>query len=327
MQLSDRIGRRIKLHDLHVLMAVVQTGSMGKAAALLNTTQSAVSRSIAELEQTIGVRLLDRHAQGVELTHYGRALLKRGTVAFDELKQGVQDIEFLANPGTGELFIGSSSAVSEGIVLTVIDKLFHQYPRATFHLLPIGLPTLYDELRERRIDLGFARIDEPALKPDDVHQEPLFDDQLIVVASSDNPWTRRRKIRLAELLNEPWTWPTAGTTLDKLIVQAFRANGLEAPRPTVYAADINARLRLAATGRFLAVVPANNLRFFTKHESIKMLPVEFSTSYRRIGIITLKNRTLSPLAQLFIKCAHETAKPFARARHGHSVRRPLSKVS
>src|SRR5215471_17435586 len=121
MQFSDRIGRRMKLHDLHVLMAVMQTGSMGKAAALLNTTQSAVSRSIAELEQTIGVRLLDRHAQGVELTHYGRALLKRGTVAFDELKQGVQDIEFLANPGTGELFIGSSSAVSEGIVLTVID--------------------------------------------------------------------------------------------------------------------------------------------------------------------------------------------------------------
>src|SRR5262245_52132709 len=55
MQLSDRIGQRIKLHDLHVLMAVVQAGSMNKAAVTLNTTQSAVSRSIAELERTMGV--------------------------------------------------------------------------------------------------------------------------------------------------------------------------------------------------------------------------------------------------------------------------------
>jgi DNA-binding MarR family transcriptional regulator len=60
MQLSDRIGRRMKLHDLHVLMAVVQAGSMSKAAQLLNTTQPAISRSIADLEHAIGVRLLDR---------------------------------------------------------------------------------------------------------------------------------------------------------------------------------------------------------------------------------------------------------------------------
>src|SRR5262249_1013434 len=101
MQLSDRIGRRMKLHDLHVLMAVVQAGSMSKAASLLNTTQSAISRSIADLEHTIGVSLLDRGPRGVETTQYGRALLKRGVIAFDELKQGISDIEFLSDPGCG----------------------------------------------------------------------------------------------------------------------------------------------------------------------------------------------------------------------------------
>src|SRR3954470_10899320 len=105
MQLSDRIGRRMKLQDLHVLMAVVEAGSMGKAAALLNTTQPAISKSIAELEHAIGVRLLDRSHQGVEPTRYGRALLKRGVIAFDELKQGVRDIEHLSDPGAGELYL------------------------------------------------------------------------------------------------------------------------------------------------------------------------------------------------------------------------------
>src|SRR4051794_38257651 len=158
MQVSDRIGRRIKLHDLHVLMAVVQAGSMGKAAALLNTTQPAISKSIAELEHTVGVRLLDRSRQGVEATQYGRALLKRGVIAFDELKQGIQDIEFLSDPDAGELYLGSSPAMSEGIVLAVVEKLSRKYPRVVFHVAPGGTLALYEELRARRIELGFVQM-------------------------------------------------------------------------------------------------------------------------------------------------------------------------
>ena len=90
MQMSDRIGRRMKLHDLHVLMAVAQAGSMNKAAALLNTGQSAISRSIADLEHTVGVRLVERTPRGVEPTKYGRALLDGGAAMFDELRQAVK---------------------------------------------------------------------------------------------------------------------------------------------------------------------------------------------------------------------------------------------
>ena len=106
MQLSDRIGRRMKLQDLHVLMTVVQAGSMGKAAQRLNTSQPNISRSIAELEHALGVRLLDRHRQGVEPTEYGRALLDCGVAVFDDLRQGVKNIEFLADPAAGEVRIG-----------------------------------------------------------------------------------------------------------------------------------------------------------------------------------------------------------------------------
>src|SRR4051794_32056784 len=106
MQWSDRIGRRMKLHDLHVLMTVVQAGSMGKAAERLNTTQPNVSRSVAELELTLGVRLLDRSRQGVKPTEYGRALLDCGVAVFDELRQGVKNIEFISDPATGNVRIG-----------------------------------------------------------------------------------------------------------------------------------------------------------------------------------------------------------------------------
>src|SRR5258706_16382168 len=119
MQLSDRIGRRMKLQDLHVLMTVVQAGSMGKAAQRLNTTQPNISRSIAELEHALGVRLLDRHRQGIEPTEYGRALLDCGVAVFDDLRQGVKNIEFLNDPTAGEVRIGSIAPLATSFVSAV----------------------------------------------------------------------------------------------------------------------------------------------------------------------------------------------------------------
>src|SRR4051812_26095584 len=120
MQLSDRIGRRIKLQDLHVLMAVVQAGSMGKAAQHLNTSQPNISKSIADLEHTVGVRLLDRHRQGVEPTNYGLALLDGGVAAFDDLRQAVKNIEFLADPAAGEVRIGCNPLAATSFVSAII---------------------------------------------------------------------------------------------------------------------------------------------------------------------------------------------------------------
>src|SRR5690349_1210672 len=98
-----RIGRRLRLRDLHILSTVVQWGSMAKAATDLGVSQPSVSEAIANLEAALRVRLLDRSSRGVEPTMYAQALLKRGRVVFDELQQGIQDIEFLSDPTTGEV--------------------------------------------------------------------------------------------------------------------------------------------------------------------------------------------------------------------------------
>jgi DNA-binding transcriptional LysR family regulator len=294
-------------------MAVVQAGSMGKAAAVLNTTQSAVSRSIADLEGTVGVRLLDRSPQGVEPTQYGRALLKRGTIVFDELKQSVKDIEYLSDPGAGELSIGSGAPHLQGITFAILDRLSRQYPRSVFQVIVAGTLELHEALRERRIELAFTRMAQ-STPPDDIDQDVLFEDPHVVVAGVQNPWARRRKVKLAELVNEPWTWLSPGSLVDSIVVDAFRANGLKPPSAAIYVDDPNVRIKLAATGRFLAVVPASTQRFHDQRASVKVLPVELPTPHRQTGIVALKNRTLSPLAQRFIETAREVAKPLARGR-------------
>src|SRR5882757_9457997 len=107
-----RIGRRVRLRDLHILLVVVQHGSMSQAGVYLGMSQSAVSQAIAALEHALNVRLLDRTPRGIEPTMYADALMRRGRAAFDELRSGVRDIEFLADPAVGEVRIGCSESIS-----------------------------------------------------------------------------------------------------------------------------------------------------------------------------------------------------------------------
>src|SRR5919198_1430263 len=116
MQWHERVGRRLKLRDLHILLAVLEAGAMSKAASRLAISQPAVSKAIADIEYTVGLPLIDRTRKGLVPTAYGRALARRAAIVFDELKQAVDELESLADPTVGELRIGSSEAMAAGLL-------------------------------------------------------------------------------------------------------------------------------------------------------------------------------------------------------------------
>ena len=153
-----RLGRHLNLRDLNVLMTVARCGSMGKAAAQLSVSQPAVSKAVADLEYALGVRLLDRTQRGAEPTVYGRALLDGGLNAFDELKQAVKQIEFLADPTAGEVRVGSTVIVASSFIATTVDRLSRQYPRVTVHLLAAEAAMIYRALEEREVEVVIAGI-------------------------------------------------------------------------------------------------------------------------------------------------------------------------
>jgi DNA-binding transcriptional LysR family regulator len=208
---DSQIGRRLRLRDLHVFFTAAQCGSMAKAAAQLGVSTPTVSEVIANLEHGIGVRLLDRSPQGVEPTRYGHALLKRTLIVFDELKQGIKDIEFLDDPTTGEIRIACSLAIAFTVIPHVFDQFVKKYPRVVLHFDEVTSalnPSDLQELRERKYDLILGRGWAPQLEDqsaDDLNVKSLFDDQLVIAAGAKSKWAaRRRKIDLAELVDEPW---------------------------------------------------------------------------------------------------------------------------
>jgi DNA-binding transcriptional LysR family regulator len=233
-----------------------------------------------------------------------------GVAAFAELKQGVETIECLSDPGTGEVRIGSGIHTGETFVTAVIERLSRRYPRIAYHLVSSdGTDRLYRDLHERKVDFLIVR-KGVRLSDEKLGFESLYDPSFVVMAGSRSPWARRRRITLAELVNEPWVLPSPEGIMGPTYLDIFRAGALDHPRIAVVATQRGVRLNLVATGRFLTIGTGQVFGLF-KHSGIKVLPVKLQHARAPVGIITLENRTLSPTAQLFIETAREVAKSLA----------------
>jgi DNA-binding transcriptional LysR family regulator len=319
---ESQIGRRLKLRDLHVFLTVVQCRSMAKAAQQLGVSHPAVSEVIADLEHALGVRLVDRSTRGVEPTIYGGALLRRSVAAFDELKQCIKDIEFLSDPTVGEVRIAAPIVLAAGFVAAAIDRLNRRYPHIACHLSVEGTVR---PIEAREVDLLITFV--VGLEADDsLETELLYADPAFVLAGTKNPWSRRRKVKLADLMNEPWVLPPPESGVSAANAAIFRSAELELPAAIVVCSNGIARLALAAEGRFLTISSESVLRFAGRDMAVKALPINLPPIQRPVGIVKLKNRTLSPVAQLFIDCAREVAKPLATGKSVSPRRRQVQDV-
>jgi DNA-binding transcriptional LysR family regulator len=308
---ESRIGRRLRLRDLHVFFAVVQSGAMAKAAAHLGITQPSVSKAVGDLEAALGVRLFDRSPQGVEPTIYGSALLKCGSAVFDELRLGIRNIEFLSDPTVGELRIGCPESLSAAVLPRIIHQFLGQYPGVVLDVDHTALSKSASRLRERSLDLALTQTGRMLADDnffEDFNVEYLFDDQLVVAVGTQSRWARRRKIDLAELINERWILTAPDTWNYDVVKQAFRARGLDMPRVCLNTLSVHLRMNLVATGEYVAAIPNSVLSLYASRFSLKVLRLDLPTRPWPVAIITLKNRTLSPVVERFIECAREVAK-------------------
>jgi len=308
MEWSDRIGRRIRLRDLHIVMAVAEAGSMTKAARKLAISHPVVSKTISDLEQTLQVRLFDRTAQGIELTNYGEALLKCSVNVFDEMRQGLKQIEFLTDPTSGELAIGCAEIMNAGIMPAISERFLQQYPRVQLLVVHADIAMeQFDPLRERKVELLIGRLPEPFVDEDLVFA-PLIQEPFVAVAGLNSELGRRRRIELADLMQESWVIPPYDSVPGRIISEIFVASGMKPPRPAIATLSVQLASALVATGKFVGILPNSVARYSSQRVGLKIMPVKMPATEYAIAILTLKNRTPGPLAKLFIDHARAVAR-------------------
>jgi DNA-binding transcriptional LysR family regulator len=313
MDWSDRIGRRIKLRDLHILMAIADTGSMAKAAAKLRISHPAVSKTISDIEGTLGVRLLDRGSQGAELTAYGEVLLRCGVNIFDEMQQGLRSLEHLSDPNSGEVRLGCTEIIIHSLAPAIVRRFSQKYPGVQLDV-KLTNPGEYQiqELRERKIDLLITRATGQLMK-DDFNSEVLFDEPFVFVVGAQSEFARKRRISLKDIIKSNWVLPSYDSAPGALIADVFRASDFQPPKPVVNTVSIQLTASLVASGEFVGILPTSVAALSAHQAALKVLPLKSSGPRISAEIVFLKDRTLSPAVERFIVCAREVARSLVRS--------------
>jgi DNA-binding transcriptional LysR family regulator len=267
-----------------------------------------ISKAISELERTLGVRLFDRSSHGIEPTAHGKALLDCGTAVFDEMRQGLKQIEFLTNATTGEVRVGCPEAMSAGLMPLIADRFLRRHPGIQLNIgFADTAQARFQELRSRNLDVVLGPIPEPFVF-DDLEAEILSREPFFVLAGVKSSWARRREIQLSDLVNERWVFPPPDSIPGRLVSEMFAELDLPMPRASVVDLSIQFVTNLVATGRFIAVLPRYVARFSVKHLPLKMLPVALPDRRVTVAAVTIRNRTTSPLAKLLIEEARQTVE-------------------
>jgi DNA-binding transcriptional LysR family regulator len=313
MQWDDRIGRRLRLKDLHTLQIIAEVGSMAKASNRLALSQPAISKAIADMERAVGAALLDRSSRGAELTESGRLLVGRTRVVFDELRQGVTDIVQMSDPAQGVVRIGTTEPVT-AVVSEIIGHLAGKYPGIKYHIVVGDRDALEHALRERTLDVALTRW-APSPINDDLATEVLFKSSLAVMADRRHPLLRRdRKLKLADLMKAQWTLSPPDSFLGRTGVDLFRRHNLALPPTVVTTISIYMRLNLLASGRFITLLPMQILRHRSSSAWLRALNVDLGDTAAPIASLTLKGRRAGGAVKLFQQASRDVCKALVGVR-------------
>jgi DNA-binding transcriptional LysR family regulator len=199
----------------------------------------------------------------------------------------------------------------------LIERLSRVHPRLVLHVDQVNTPDMqFPELRERKLDVVLARLPRSLTAEnfdDDLKAEILFNDRLLVVAGTQSPWARRRKVTLADLVNEPWVTAPPNTFYSHVLTEAFRACGLAMPSSSVTTFSMHVRTNLASSGRFIVTLPSSVLPFNAKRFSLKALPIELPKRPWPVALVALKHRTLSPVVERFIAHVRDFVRPMGES--------------
>ena len=303
---EDRIGRHFTLWDLNVLHKCISVGSISKAADELRISKPAISKTITSLERELGTELVTRSWRGLEPTAAGRALMSRGSAALSELQIAVESIRDLSESKSGELRIAANEVAMSGLIGTVINRLHAEHPGIIFEV--VSAYTRADQIHELERGNVELIVGQVAESDHQLEMIELFQDRLVVAAGSSSRWLEREALTLSELIDEPWAFSPPNSVSGRTMEQAFRLNGLDLPRIAIVSSSMQLLRRLVTGGEFLALLPRSVAR---ASPGIAILPVAVNAYWQPIGVLTVKHRTLSPLAHLFIDYAHNVVRGMA----------------
>lgn len=308
--LIQRLPRHLKLSELRLFLAALEHRSFRKAAAALHLTQPAVTKAIAGLEDTLGVRLFDRVASGIEPTVFARSFAPRAAAIFDELRRAAQDLTLVSSGATGQLRVGIVPMPAIPMLPVALERLLGEHPGVLASVVEERETELVDRLRKRDIEVAILRL-AMVDPPDDMRAQTLHDERLCVMAMRDHPLARRDSLGWGELLAQRWVMPPADCLFYEHVMRTLNQLGLPVPCHTVETISIQLQFGMVLHAGLLGFGMRSQIRFAPGKEYLVRLPYELPVSQTRVAAVTLKAHEPSPLARKLIGYLRALGQPAA----------------
>jgi DNA-binding transcriptional LysR family regulator len=284
------------VNRLRHFLAVLDHGSIGRAAEALHLSQPALSKSIRRLEDSLKARLIDRSARGATATVFGQALAERARLIFVEIRNAEQDLDALRGLQTGQVAVGANTSVISQILARALHNLRRERPGVRVAVQEGLISLLIEPLAQGKLDFVVGSL--PAQLGDvELDREPLYEDDLIVVCRPRHPLLARRRPTLKDLLDYPWTLANEPEPARVAIDRAFRAVGLTPPVPDVTANTSYCMVSAVLEGDFLSFLPHRLIHRAIANKVMVSVPVKDLRCRRLIEIAYRSRSTLSPAAR------------------------------
>ncbi len=298
----------LDIRQLTAFLAIVQTGSLGRAAQALHITQPALSRSVRQLEEKVGVPLFERHSKGMVLTPYGQALLPHAKLLKEESALALDEIDALRGLSKGTVRVGAIASVASAALPRAIERLLLHWPGLQIQIMEGVDDVLADALIKNEIDLAIGisleETDEISLVADSG-----WEDLSGIVASTKHPLWGREGLSFADLRHERWVLPPRGTKPREELHQLFAEAGLPPPQVVVETRSIVTIKALVLRANFLCSLPMPLYEAEREVGTIAPLPIPGTQLSRHFYVFRRRRGSLPRTAvQLLEELRHITSR-------------------
>ena len=272
----------MELRQLRHFVAVVDCANLSRAAERVAISQPALTRSIKNLEDLLGVELLERKPRGVTPTEAGLALYHHAQIVLNACHRLTREVRELERGVTGTVYVGVGSMFATHITTTVAQSLAQAHPRLAMVVNDGFFEELLRRLQDGRLDLIFSNFPRVTVSPEYV-LEPLITVRPVVMAGRSHPLGRRKSLTRSDLVEHRWViadQPHAQDSFERY----FSEEGLPAPRDVFRTNSLNLMMSLVRGGKFLSLLPAHLLGGPGTEPEIVQLPLDSSLE-RQAGLI------------------------------------------
>ncbi len=310
---------RLTTRQFVLLAQLDRERSVLRAADAAGMSQPAASKLLRELEDTLGVPLFERHARGVEPTPYGEIVMRHAHSVLSEIRRTQEEVEALKRGDRLRVAIGSVLSPSTDLVPMAISLLEREHPRMQISVAVDTSRPLVARLLEGRLDIVIGRVLDPEHAAA-LRFEPLADEPHHLIARAGHPLAKRRRLRIADLVEHTWVMPPAESILRERVNAMFLQRGLRLPARIVETISLPLITNLLRRTDMLVALPEEVVRPYCEVGMLAVLPVDLQVRMDSFGLITRREHALSPAAIEALRALGEAAQSVYRARPAAATR-------